>query len=97
MLKKILKAFIVTLVVLCICTSMVMSQDTHDRRHCIEQNCPKCAIIMFAKTLGDLLKVFLLYISVVFLTLIILCLEHFEGRRILNVSSLVYQKVQFNE
>ena len=97
MLKKILKALVITLVILCICSSMVMSQDTHHSKHCIEHNCPKCAIIMFAKTLGDLLKVFLFFISIEFLIQVFLCLKLFEEGKILRVSSLVYQKVQFNE
>ena len=97
MCKKTIRIIIITLVVLCIFTSMVMSQDMHHKDHCNEHNCPKCAIIMFAKTISELLKVFLVFITIVFTIKISLCLKFFKEIRLLKVSSLVYQNVQFNE
>lgn len=97
MCKKTIRIITITFVVLCVLTSMVMSQDIHHKSHCIEHNCPKCAIIMFSKSINEMLKVLIVCSTIVFTIKISLCLKLFKEIRVLKVSSLVFQNVQLNE
>lgn len=97
--KKILKAIKIAFVIYIIATlvfSLIVSQNNHHLEICHQEHCFTCTLIHFAQTIISLSIVFVL--SSMIGVLIYFFLSRLHKEEVIFVqSSLVFQKVQFNE
>ena len=93
---NILKISVILFFISILILSNIISQDAHHLEFCEHEHCFKCAIIHIAKTIINITKIICHYAFIGFLIYFFLSNIHVEEDEHIQ-SSLVFQKVQFNE
>ena len=93
---KIINMLIAIAIIVTIIFSLIVLQDQHHLENCHEEHCLKCAIILIAQNIINLLIVFVIAIIIGFLIYFFLS-RLYKNENIVVQSSLVSLKVQFNE
>lgn len=95
-LLKLLKITLIVFVIIGLILSVIVSQDEYHISTCHEEHCVYCLIIHLAQNILSLASVFIVAVVIGFLIYFFLSRLHKEYKAFVQ-SSLVFQKIQFNE
>ena len=97
--RKILKALKILAIILCIFSliiSFAISQDEHHIECCEKEECEICNMIRVAQSIINISVISIVFVLINICVCLLITLFRKKQFRLLQ-TSLVYQKVQFNE
>lgn len=95
--SKLIKTLLIIFFIAIFVASLFVSQDEHHLESCNDDHCFYCAMIHVAQNIITLIFALIINVSMIGV-LIFYFLSRFHNIQVYNMkSSLVFQKVQFNE